>query len=437
MLYVVADLEDPRWLVYLLEEFCRINKAEFPIQVTSKEGRDSSVCVIKYSNKPSGAVCIPNRSHIQPDGKAEKLSNEIFVLKGTTVNDAGFSLAYDLFWNAFVFLTRLEEYLSENAGRRIHSYSFNHPRQNKSTFEVPVVNHLFDELEGLIKNNFQNLPFKEKRELVIDYSHDVDYIRKTPQLRLKQTVFNSFNMLKNITRPSRFAGKMKNTASFIFSNPSYWCFDYWKDLEKNANVRSVFYVYAQAKRKNLRSWLFDPSYDITKNARLKEKLQELLNEGFEVGLHGSFNSAANQEQLSEEKSILEQIIGTEVQKVRQHWLRYFENVTPYIHNGLFRYDSSLGWNDRIGFRSGVATQYRPYDHINQRPFDYMVTPQVIMDAHIFEYASRSVEYSTQKAIGLLEYLQQLKCTHVSVCWHQRVCNSDYGWHTSYENILGV
>ena len=435
MLYISTKLQNIEWLVYILEEFSRINRVEFPIQVIPKESRTSATHVITYGVNPSEGVCIPDRSYVRPNGKAGKISKHLFIVQGTDVTDNRFTCKYDLFWNAFVFLSRLEEYQSEIRGKKIKSYSFNHPIEDKAVFDVPVVNSYFNELEKIIKKNFPNLPFGEKQKPIIEYSHDVDYIRKTPQLRLKQTVFNGFNALKSIFIPSSFAGQLNKTISFLISNTSYWCFDYWEELEKKADIRSVFYVYAKTNKHNFRSWLIDPSYDITANIELQKKLRHLIHEGFEVGLHGSFHSATNVERLSKEKAILENSIGTKVRKVRQHWLRYEETTTPYIHNKLFECDSTLGWNDRMGFRSGIACRYRPYDHKNKQPFNYMITPQVIMDGNIYDYGARDIKNLSEKAMNVLSGLRLHKNSHISISWHQRVCNSDYQWHELYKQIL--
>jgi len=435
MLHISTDLKDTQWLRYILEEFARINRAEFPIQIVSAKPGKGISNVINYGSNPSGDISIPDRSHITPDGKTRRLSEDVHVLNDTTVQDKGYTVPYDLFWNAFVFLSRLEECLSEKRGGKIRSYSFNHPRLDKTTFDIPVVNYLFDELEQLIRKHFPDLPFGDSHNPIIEYSHDVDYIRKTVQLRLKQTLFNGFNTCKHILTPLSFSKQFAQTISFSLSNTPCWCFDYWEELEKRAGIRSVFYVYAKTGKKDLKSWLLDPSYDITTHVRLKKKLRYLIQEGFEVGLHGSFDSATDEERLSQEKATLEDAIGTQVHKVRQHWLRYEEGTTPYIHNNLFEYDSTLGWNDRMGFRSGIAARYRPYDHHNQKPFDYMVTPQVIMDANIYEYGVQDIARLTRRTMEIVTGCRHFKTPHISLSWHQRVCNSDYGWHGLYEQIL--
>jgi hypothetical protein len=270
---------------------------------------------------------------------------------------------------------------------------------------------------------------------VVELSHDVDYINKTSQLRLKQTAFNGYNTLKALKNPSVFINKAKSTVSFLFSNTSCWCFNYWESLEKKYKKRSVFYIYVQTKKKNLLSWLIDPSYDVKTNKKLQLKLKQLIYDGFEVGLHGSYNSAADEKRLVKEKAILEDIVGMRVEKIRQHWLRYEERITPVLHNKHFKYDSTIGWNDRIGFRSGCASRYRPYNHDKQQPFDYMVTPQVIMDSAIFDYDAERIKLQTKKALLMIKNIQSLKTPHISISWHQRVCNDDYRWHKLYEKIL--
>jgi len=435
MLHIATNLRDIEWLVYILEEFSRINRVEFPIRVIPQESSTSATHIITYGVNPSESVCIPDRSYVQPGGKIIKISRNLFIVKGTEGKDSRFACNYDLFWNTFVFLSRLEEYQSEIRGNKIKSYSFNHPLEDKSAFDIPVVNFYFNELEKIIKKNFPNLTFGQKQKPIIEYSHDVDYIRKTLQLRFKQTAFNGFNALKSFFIPSSFVRQMNKTLSFFISNPSCWCFDYWEELEKRADIRSVFYVYAKTNKRDLKSWLIDPSYDIPANVKLQKKLRHLIHERFEVGLHGSFHSATNEERLCKEKAILENSIGTKVRKVRQHWLRYEENTTPYIHNKLFKYDSTLGWNDRMGFRSGIAGRYRPYDHKNKKPFDYMITPQVIMDANIYDYGAKHIENMSEKAMDILTGLRLHKKPYISISWHQRVCNSDYQWHELYKQIL--
>lgn len=436
MLYVVTDSENKNWLTYILEEFARVNKARFQIQIISVREVSENTNKIFYTREYIGGCWVVNKSHVVPGAEDVFFKNDLFVISGTTSVDNRAVCRYDLFWNAFVFLSRLEEYLLESRGKRIKSYSFNHPRTNKETFFSPIVNKLFNELERIITNTFPHLEFEISHDSVIELSHDIDYLNKTLQLRIKQTAFNAFNLTRCINEPKRFLGQIYRTTRFLFSTPSYWCFDYWENLEKSVGKKSVFYVYVNAVRRGFRQWLFDPSYTVEQNKRLRDKLIFLKDEGFQIGLHGSFDSARDEYLLQREKEILERCVNCEITKVRQHWLCYQENITPYTHEKLFKFDSTLGWNDRIGFRAGCANSYRPYDHKNQRPFNFFEIPLVIMDANIFDYGYRETNKSKWLMVEkLLGELQCCKTSHVSISWHQRSCNSDYNWHILYESLV--
>jgi len=436
MLSIATDLKDNRWLQYILEEFIRINVAEFRIRVCNVEQvNESNGNIIYYNKNCTNKLTIPNRSYVNIQGNVLWLSKEIFIIKDTIVNGWEGEYNYDIFWNAFAFLSRLEEYQEEKNEKQINSYAKNHPRKEKATFDVPVVNNLFNELELSIKKYFPKLPFGSKQKPVVELSHDVDYIKKTSQLRLKQTAFNGYNTLKAFKNPSIFIHKAQIALSFLFSSTSCWCFDYWESLEKKYLKRSVFYIYVQTEKKDLKSWLIDPSYDVRTDKKLQLKLKQLIYDGFEIGLHGSYYSAADEKRLVHERAILEDVIGKRVEKIRQHWLRYEERITPVLHNKYFKYDSTIGWNDRIGFRSGCACRYRPYDHDKQQPFEYMVTPPVIMDSAIFDYEAKRIELQANKALLMIKDIQSLKTSHISISWHQRVCNDDYRWHKLYEKIL--
>ena len=210
MLYILTDQKDTRWLQYILEEFSRINLAKFQIRVRDiHQGEEKGENTIYYTRDCLSGVCIQNRSDVNPNGRVQWLSDRVFVIEDTLSDESVWACRYDLFRNAFVFLSRLEEYQNEAGGKKIQSYSLKHPRKDKTTFDIPVVNHFFDELEKIIKTNFPKLPFGRKQDPVIEYSHDVDYIQKTPQLRLKQTAFNVFKTFKSILSPIRFTEQAK------------------------------------------------------------------------------------------------------------------------------------------------------------------------------------------------------------------------------------
>lgn len=435
ILFIKTDISDFSWLQYILDEFERIESCQFSLKVIppTEDKTKSDNCIHYLKEKELKENQFPCKEGILSD-QVEFIAKDLFIMAGTSADNKNYVFAYDIFWNAFVFLSRLEEYRSEQNGNKIRSYSLRHPRKNRETFSIPVVNVMFAQFKQFIQKKFPKLVFGERQKPIIEYSHDIDYIKKTIQLRLKQTAFNGFKTLKSISAPKFLGSQFKKTISFFFSNPDYWPFKFWKEADQKYNVKSVFYIYAATGKQNFRSWLIDPSYDIRTNTNVQIALKDLLNSGFQIGLHGSFDSAFQEEQLKKEKQVLEDSIGAAILHTRQHWLNYEEMVTPYIHEKLFSFDSTLGWNDRIGFRSGVASRYRPFDHKNSKPFSYLVTPQVIMDSNLYDYGSGKEDELEMKSLSILESLASFNNSHVSVSWHDRVFTSDYNWYEFYEKI---
>jgi hypothetical protein len=429
-LHIVTDLDKSAWLKYICAEFKRINGFEGEIKIV--DAGDPAIAqlenVIFYARESRSGknVAIVNKSHCLPTGRIQHINDQIYVIEETATADTRFTLAYDLFWNAFVFLSRLEEYRYSLEGKSTLSHCLLHPRQDKSSLTVPIVNLLFNVLEVLIREHFPRFSFQATPSRRLELSHDVDYLSKTPQLMFKQGILNAYDVLRFAFRGPDMLKSIRKSAG---------CFDYWEGIEKKFDFRSIFYIHAKAIPKDLKTWIIDPTYDLSRHPDLQAKLRYLKAEGFGVGLHGSYLAAVDKNLLKKEKDLLEDVLEGPVTQVRQHWLRFNEHITPYIHNELFQYDSTLGWNDRIGFRNGCASLFHPYDHRNEKAFDYWETPQVIMDFNIYQSLGVENLYFLNRTFSLLDTLDVCKSVHVALSWHQQVCNSDYDWHKTYEMVL--
>ena len=55
-----------------------------------------------------------------------------------------------------------------------------------------------------------------------------------------------------------------------------------------------------------------------------------------------------------------------------------------------------------------------------------------MDSHLYDYAG-IVKHDTLK--WLFDSMEKVKRFHVSIDWHQRVINNDYGWHVGFNELL--
>jgi peptidoglycan/xylan/chitin deacetylase (PgdA/CDA1 family) len=117
-----------------------------------------------------------------------------------------------------------------------------------------------------------------------------------------------------------------------------------------------------------------------RDTTVAEVMRRLASEGFDVGLHGSFNSGVVPGLLAREKAVLEDALGSPVTTTRQHFLHWDVRATPrlQLESGLAA-DSSLGFNRAIGFRAGTSLPFRHFDLAAGRELPLLEVPLVIHD----------------------------------------------------------
>ena len=93
---------------------------------------------------------------------------------------------------------------------------------------------------------------------------------------------------------------------FLFGRGSYWHFDEITALERELGVRSCFFVYAGGGGYLRRPHriLLDPMYR-TDEPRLVDELRKLRSQGWEIGLHQSYDTFASADAMQDEKSRLQ------------------------------------------------------------------------------------------------------------------------------------
>jgi peptidoglycan/xylan/chitin deacetylase (PgdA/CDA1 family) len=109
-------------------------------------------------------------------------------------------------------------------------------------------------------------------------------------------------------------------------------------------------------------------------------VEALAASGVEIGLHGSYLAAADLDLLARERALLAQLdgplIGHRYERLR---LDPHRNLASLTRLG-FRYDSTLGFPDALGFRAGIAHPFRPWDPTRERPADLIEVPLAVVDA---------------------------------------------------------
>lgn len=151
-------------------------------------------------------------------------------------------------------------------------------------------------------------------------------------------------------------------------NP-YWQFEAIAELEAELGVRSAFYVLNEPSLFATRppgEWASVENlvehagrYDVTDDD-LVRSLRALDEGGWEIGVHGSFHTAADPDRLAVEKATLESLLGHEVAGCRQHHLKLSPTTWRVQRDLGFRYDASLGSRSSVDFLHGYEP-LTPFD----------------------------------------------------------------------------
>jgi peptidoglycan/xylan/chitin deacetylase (PgdA/CDA1 family) len=215
------------------------------------------------------------------------------------------------------------------------------------------------------------------------------------------------------------------------SDPN-WRFAEIVEEEREHGGRSTFFV--MAGHGHRADGAAPESYD-----RLRSRLVETLVEtGAEVGLHGSYLAAEDLDRLARERALLAQLDGPLVGQ-RYHYLRVepHRNLVPLADIG-FRYDTSLGFPDALGFRAGIAHPFRPWDLERDRPADLVEVPLAVMDATLAEdrYEGLSAAAAKPRILALLDWAEQ-HGGGFSILWHPERFDppSARGWDRLYFDVI--
>jgi len=284
---------------------------------------------------------------------------------------------------------------------------------------TPIVDILEDALMSAIAEIIPEARLQQKiiwpsgHRFALVLTHDVDRVYKTYQY---------IPSILNSIRKSNFGDLEYHLLNLIFKhgeNNPYWTFSDIIKLEESLGVKSTYYFLNEKGRVNPfrpQSWIYyGGRYSINKPA-IQKSIRELNVKGFEIGIHGSFNSYNNLRLLRLEKQMLENILNSKVTGIRQHYLNYDKN-TPWIHNSCgLKYDTSIGYKPGygIGFRRGTS-----YPFFIMLP-EMTILPLLEIPLAIMDTALDSV-WTREHCFKLIDQAEKYQGA-LTILWHTNIFN---------------
>jgi len=309
--------------------------------------------------------------------------------------------------------------------------------KKKEIIAIPFADYYCDFLFSCIRIAQKNarVPLVHKsfwpegKTCAVCLTHDVDEVKKTYQWITYPLKLIKRGNLGNLKL------QFRSLSQKLKGNEPYWTFDEILRVEGSRKVKSSFYFLKETGKVRIsdrKTWRhYGRRYNFN-TIRVRELLRDLNSRGWEVGLHGSFYSYLNPEMLQDEKEALEQSAGASVRGGRQHNLnlKIPETWLNQERAGL-SYDTTLGYNDCLGFRWGISFPFRPYYSEEKRNLDIVQIPLTIEDLPYFR--------SQQPFDQFLKIFKNVRHTQgvLTLLWHHSVFNENEfpGWESDYIKIL--
>jgi len=257
----------------------------------------------------------------------------------------------------------------------------------------------------------------DKKKFVLCLTHDVDRVKKTYQ------IITHFLKEKRIYHL---------TSTFSKQNP-YWNFERIMEIEEKLGVRSTFFFLNESKKLKL---LKPSTYKLTlgryniHDTKIIQIIKKLKDNGWEIGVHGSYESYNNEELLKKEKKELEKIVGESIIGVRQHYLNLNIPRTWEIQRDVgFKYDATFGFRDKIGFRNHIFYPFKPLND------DFLEIPLIVMDNPLF-ITNKNINDVWYNCKKLIKYAEK-KGLVLTILWHQKAFNNKEfpKWDEIYKKMI--
>lgn len=308
-------------------------------------------------------------------------------------------------WDLF---TRKEEYNNplQDQYDRFPYYA----SKNRDIFEPKASQYLVD--HGFTVQYPGNAPF------AVCLTHDIDSVYTT-------TLSKGLSALRSL-KHGKLSESLHSIAQMRSKKMPLCNFSAIMDLEEKYGAKSTFFFMAENPGEQ------DYAYNIE---NLEPEVGEILNRGWEVGLHGGHTAYLDVQEMKEKKERLENVTHKPVIGYRNHYLRFkVPDTWECLSKAGFRYDATFGYADCAGFRNGMCHPFKPFNRDTDQEIDILEIPLIVMDGTLDQTYMRLDGRSKWEFVTML--IDRVAACHgvFTLLWHNTYMEGDN--LELYEKILG-
>lgn len=163
---------------------------------------------------------------------------------------------------------------------------------------------------------------------------------------------------------------------------------------------------------------------------IADEIEGLKAAGCEIGVHG-IDAWTDPDAGRSEAAEIRRVAGLSPSGVRMHWLYFDESSAVALENAGFEYDSTVGYNETVGFRAGTAQVYRPLGVER-----LLELPLHVMDTALFYPSHLNLPVGKAAAVvgRLIAHTARLGGC-LTLNWHDRSIAPERQWGEFYSRLL--
>ena len=367
---------------------------------------------IRINNSGSGFFDQPSKVDLKSAFYHEWKEIKIPFLFGDSVKqlytstDSKYEINADIIASTFYFLSCWQEQFAVK-NDRFNRFTYKESIQKELNITlIPVVNYYFDILKSVIEECYNvRLAERIKGNFTVNLSHDIDEL----DTLWLQEGYHALKKGKLVSLPAIVLEKLK---LFNKTDPSL---SRILGFERSNKLQSDFFFLC---RRGMDGLFKNADYDI-KGEGIAEASRQIIQEGNEIGVHGSFHTHYSVDKLTDDIKTLESVTGHKVKGNRFHFLSYDCMITPSVLQSCgINYDSTLGFAEHIGFRNGYANAFYLFDIQNFKSTSVIEFPLSLMDASLYfpQYMHTDYEQSFEAVKKLITEIEKVNGLLV-INWH--------------------
>jgi len=313
----------------------------------------------------------------------------------------------DIVASAFYFLTCWQEYVSDTEISPSSPYDFKSSIQYKFNFaEMAPVDRYCELFEDILVRSFREFSrrniWPEGKKFAVSLSHNIEYWNfwTEEQLKKRRNVNSDNRSIKNFIRSLKHK---------IDKNLFYDPVKLIKKIirkEKLLRTASTFFILTKTDFPDERRNYFADEQHF-------QQLVKLLKDA-SVNLYGSKEAGFQYHYLPTE---MDKLSGFSSHGFRVRYLNLnYQNLFSALEKGKVKYDSSMGFDEHVGYRAGISYPFQPYNLKEDRPFNLLEIPVIALDSSLMNQNKNDNKRAEAK-INRLVKISKEHNSHISVSWH--------------------